>query len=165
MAIPFTENNNKKWVFFQGKYLNANEESSILLSDDTEKVLKDCINSCAKNDKCQWFIWSTEGGKCKQYKFLKNSESTFQWRYDNYKYQGVELPAEIFNLEHDTESQEQCLGDCYNDTNCVALNFIQSTKKCRIFYNYSNLNTYFGYFVVSENENTNIQVILAHKNL
>ncbi|KAG4092597.1 hypothetical protein H8356DRAFT_1702628 [Neocallimastix lanati (nom. inval.)] len=157
MTVQFTENNNKKWVFYQGKYLNANEDSTLLLSDDTEKILKDCINSCATNDKCLWFSWSTEGGKCRQYKFLENNESTFQWRYDNFKYQGAELPTEVFNLEHDTESQEQCLGDCYNDTNCVAVNYIQNTKKCRIFYNYSNPNTYFGYYAVNENGDPNIQ--------
>eukprot|EP00833_Pecoramyces_ruminatium_P001338 jgi/Orpsp1_1/1175370/evm.model.c7180000053602.1 len=152
MSVQFTENNGKQWVFFQGKYLNSdNEKSEILLSDDTEKLFKDCIDACAKNDKCQWFSWSTEGGKCKQYKFLENNDSIFQWRYDNYKYQGSQLPSEVFGLEHNTETQEQCINDCYNDTNCVSVNYLQSTKICRIFYNYSNENTYFGYYALNQN--------------
>ncbi|ORX47308.1 hypothetical protein BCR36DRAFT_355908 [Piromyces finnis] len=153
MSVQFTENNGKQWIFFKGKYLNSDENSKMLLSNDTEKVLEDCINSCSKNNDCQWFVWSTDNGKCLQFKFLENNDSTFQWRYDYYKYNGMELLGEVFNLEHDTETQEQCINDCYNDTNCVGVNYINNSKHCRIFYNYSNENTYFGYYAVNQNEN------------
>jgi len=161
MAVQFTENNGKQWIFFKGKYLNSanKDESKIFLSDDTEKVLEDCINSCSKNDKCQWFSWSVNGGKCNQYKFLENNDSTFEWRYDYYKYQGMELPDEVFNQAHNTETQEQCINDCYNDTNCVAVNYLSSSKTCKIFYNYSNDDTYFGYYAVNQNENPVVNII------
>jgi len=85
-----------------------------------------------------------------QYKFIENNDSVFQWRYDFYKYPGKELQA--FNLEHYQENQERCINDCYNDTNCVGVNYISKTKACRIFYNYSDENTYFGYYSVTQNE-------------
>jgi len=150
-GIEFSEYNGKQWVFFKGKYLQDVDNSKMFISDDTEKVLEDCINSCAKNDKCQWFVWSTEGGKCKQYQFLDNSDSTFQWRYDSNTFQGKQLTKDVFGNDHNTETQEQCINDCYNDTNCVAVNYVASDKTCRVFYNYSNDNYYFGYYVNSPN--------------
>ncbi|ORX84695.1 hypothetical protein BCR32DRAFT_291153 [Anaeromyces robustus] len=152
MAVQFTNINNKDWVFFQGKYLFSDDEKTkILISDKTKKKLKDCINSCGDNNKCHWFYWNTEDGKCKQYSFIENIDSTFQWRYDSYKYEKTEVPKEVFNNAHQTETQEQCLNDCYNDVNCVAVNYIQKLKDCRIFYNYSNGNYYYGYYVIQQN--------------
>jgi len=64
MSVSFTEYNGKQWIFFVGKYVFSNNDPEMLISNDTEKILEDCIKSCSMKDNCQWFSWSTVGGEC-----------------------------------------------------------------------------------------------------
>jgi len=165
MSVEFSDVNGKQWALIKDRYLEVQEKkSSILISESNKKVVKDCLNSCAHSDRCQFFSWNGKNNLCKQYKFRENKESSFQWKYDNFKYQGIELPYEVKNESHEAETQELCINYCYGDSSCIGVNFMENNKECKVFYEHSQENTYFGYNVITKNE-TPVAIDYSTKNV
>jgi len=151
--VQFIKSNGKEWAYIKGKYLNIdNNNSSVVISESNKADLNGCIDFCANNKKCNFFSFNADEGRCVIYKFNENSNTNFQWRHDFHLYPGLEIPDQTFHQSHETETQHFCINDCYFDYNCVGVNFVESTKECKVFYNYSHENTYFGYYVVDKNE-------------
>jgi len=136
MSVEFSDVNGKQWALIKDRYLEVQEKkSSILISESNKKVVKDCLNSCAHSDRCQFFSWNGKNNLCKQYKFRENKESSFQWKYDNFKYQGIELPYEVKNESHEAETQELCINYCYGDSSCIGVNFMENNNGYESFSN------------------------------